>query len=768
MQEKAVWMQINRRDDKKPAKLAIEPWTIADYLSAPGEKTGEIDRMNGLVRIISLLALVALAASGCTKEQDVSAEAKIGRLAPAPAPATRTVDQVDDYFGVKVADPYRWLEDLDSAETAGWVAAENTVSQPYLEGLPGREKIKARLTELWNYERVGIPVKEGNHYFVSRNDGLQDQDVLYVSDTTDDKGRVLIDPNGFSEDRTASLHSWTVSPDGSLITYAVSESGSDWTDLKIRDVASGKDLPDALTFIKFGGYNIAWDRDASGFYYSRYPQGADGKRDDRGRVTLYHHRLGTAQADDALVYEIPDHPRQAPSAEMTLDGAYLVINVFESYLANAIHVVKLKEPDAPVIKLLDKWDGLYSYLGSDGAELYFMTTNGAPKGRVIAVNVDKPDPANWREIIPESTNRLEAVSMIGTRLVAEYLVDAHSQILVFGRDGTPAGQVPLPGIGSTAMAGGQRAGNALFYSYTGFTTPGRVYRHDLEGGQNSLYHAPKTGLALDSFETEQIFYASKDGTRVPMFIVHKKGLEKNGDNPTLLYGYGGFDISLTPRYSTAWAVWLEMGGVLAIPNLRGGGEYGADWHKAGANLNKQNVFDDFIAAAEWLIANKYTATPRLAINGASNGGLLVGAVLTQRPDLFGVTAPAVGVMDILRYHTASVNARNWKSDYGLSENEDEFRAQYAYSPLQNVHDGVCYPPTLVTTADHDDRVVPWHSFKFGARLQAAQGCANPVLVRVETRAGHGAGKPTWMRIEEVADLWAFLAAGTGMTVAPGS
>jgi prolyl oligopeptidase len=676
-------------------------------------------------------------------------------------PETRRSDQVDDYFGTQVADPYRWFEDLDSPETAAWVKAQNDISFPYLEAIPQRAVLIERLTALWDHERYGQPFKEGDKYFYSRNDGLQNQDVLYVADSLDQPARVLLDPNGFSEDGTVSLATYSISPDAKWIAYAKSDGGSDWDTWHVRDIATGEDLPEVLHHTKFT--QASWAHDGSGFYYSRYPEGADGKGDDQQAVKVYFHRLRTDQSADELVYEIPGTPRQNPYAFVTDDGRFLVVSVNkEGVRENAVHYRRLDRPGSPITPLLAEFDAQWGFLGNDGDTFYFQTDLEAPKGRVVAIALGQP--ARQRTVLPETEDAMQSASLVGGHLVAEYLHDAQSLVRVHRLDGTPVRDVELPGIGSVFGFGGKLDDTETFYTFTSFTVPSSVYRYDVATGESSLWKQAQVPIELADYTTEQVFYESKDGTRVPMFLTYRQGLERNGEQPTLLYGYGGFNISQTPAFSVTRAVWLEMGGVFALANLRGGGEYGEDWHLAGTKSKKQNVFDDFIAAAEWLIANQWTKPERLAIQGGSNGGLLVGAAITQRPELFGAALPAVGVLDMLRYHTASANARNWSIDYGLSEIEEDFRAQLAYSPLHNVEEGTCYPPTLVTTADHDDRVVPWHSFKFGAELQRAQGCANPILVRVETRAGHGAGKPTWMRIEEVADQWAFLAKHLGVKV----
>jgi prolyl oligopeptidase len=671
-------------------------------------------------------------------------------------PETPRVEHTDTYHGVDVEDPYRWLEELDSDETAQWVQAQNDISVPLLSNLPKHQEITERLTSIWNYERYGTPFKEGGRYFYTRNNGLQDQSVLYTADRLEQEPTTLLDPNTFSDDATVSLAGYSVSPDGQHIAYAKSDGGSDWRSWNIRNIDTGEDLPETLNFTKFTP--VSWSPDGSGFYYSRHPAKADGTGDGTAAVSLYHHTLGEDQSDDEMVYSIPEHPRRNPMGGVTEDGRFLVINVSEGFDANAVYYRDLRRRNAGVVKLLDAWDALYNFLGNDGSTFYFQTNKDAPKWRVIAIDLDRPSPANWREVIPEAEEALGSVSYVGGHFVTSYLKDAHTLAKVYSTAGEHVRDVDLPGVGSANGFGGHADDPETFFSYTGFTSPGTVYRYNVATGEAEEYKQSHVDADLDQFETEQVFFASKDGTQVPMFITHRKGMALDGTNPTLLYAYGGFNISLTPRFSAERIVWLEMGGVLAVPNLRGGGEYGEEWHEAGTKLNKQNVFDDFIAAAEWLIDNGYTSTPKLAIQGGSNGGLLVGAVLTQRPDLYGAALPAVGVLDMLRYHTPSLNARGWSSDYGTSEDEEEFKALLAYSPLHNVEEGTCYPPTLISTADHDDRVVPWHSFKFGATMQRGQSCSNPILVRVETRAGHGAGKPTWMRIEEVADQWAFLAA----------
>ena len=693
---------------------------------------------------------------------------------PVEYPETRTVDQVDDYFGVQVPDPYRWLEDLDGEETAAWVAAQNAVAEPFLAALPGREAIEKRLLAIWDYERWSTPGKRGERYFYSHNDGLQDQSVVYVAESMDQEGeeppgRVLLDPNGWSDDGTVALAGMTPSRDGRYVAYAQSDGGSDWRKWKVHDTDSGEDTGDVIDFTKFT--SISWMPDNSGFFYSRYPPREDDptRGDGSKAVSVYFHALGTDQTEDRLVFSEPEHPRRNPYASVSEDGEYLLVNLQEGYLENAVHYRKIDEPDSAIRPLLDQWDALYGYVVNVGSVFLFETNKDAPRNRIVAVDLDEdgaPGAPTLHEVLPESEDTLSYASAVGGKLVLNYLHDARTVVRLAEPNGTkpatPAGEVELPGIGSAGGFGGRWEDPETFYFYDSFGTPLQIHRYDVATGESELIRSPAIDADLDGYETEQVFYESRDGTRIPMFVTHRKGIEKNGDNPTLLYGYGGFNLPLTPGFSSSRLAWLEMGGMLAIPNLRGGGEYGREWHLAGTKENKQNVFDDFIAAAEWLIAEGYTSAGRIAIQGGSNGGLLVGATLNQRPDLFAAALPAVGVLDMLRYHLPSANARDWSTDYGLSENEDEFRAQYAYSPLHNVKEGACYPPTLVTTADHDDRVVPWHSFKYAAEMQRAQGCDNPVLIRVETRAGHGAGKPTWMQIEDVANEWAFAAWAVGL------
>lgn len=671
-------------------------------------------------------------------------------------PTSRQSDQIDDYHGTKVADPYRWLEDLDSEETKAWVEAQNQITLNYLSDISAREPIKQRITQLWNYEKYGIPFKQGNQYFYFKNDGLQNQSVLYTLTSLDAEPRVLLDPNQLSEDGTVALSGLAISEDGKLMAYGLSTSGSDWNEWKVRDVETGKDFADHLKWVKFSG--ASWTHDGQGFFYSRYdePNEATQLEELNYYQKLYYHKLGTPQSEDSLIYHRPDQKEWMFGGGVTEDGRYLIISVDRGTdPKNLVFYKDLQTPDSPVVELISEFESSYGFIDNDGAIFWFRTDLDAPRGRVIAIDINNPQRENWQEVIPQSEETLESVGLLNNQFVADYLKDAHSSIKIFNLDGSFVREVALPGIGSAGGFGGKRYDTETFYSFTSFTTPPTIYRYDMVSGESTIFRQPNVDFNPDNYETKQVFYESKDGTEIPMFITHKKGLRLDGNNPTLLYGYGGFNVSLTPNFSVSRLVWMEMGGVYALANLRGGGEYGEEWHQAGIKLNKQNVFDDFIAAAEWLINNQYTKPEKLAILGGSNGGLLVGACMTQRPELFGAALPAVGVMDMLRFHKFTIGWA-WCSDYGSPDNPEEFKALYAYSPLHNLKPGTAYPATLITTADHDDRVFPAHSFKFAAALQAAQAGDKPVLIRIETKAGHGAGKPTSKMIEELADEWAFL------------
>jgi prolyl oligopeptidase len=707
------------------------------------------------VRFAGFALIAAFVAAGCSQAP------KQGGGAFAYPQAAKG-SQVDDYNGVKVADPYRWLEDLDSPETKAWVEAQNKITFDYLKQIPAREKINARLTKLWNYERYSTPWKEGGRYFFSKNDGLQNQSVIYTAKALDGEATILLDPNKFSKDGTVALSGLVISEDGKHAAYGVSQAGSDWEVYKVREVETGKDLPDELKWVKFSG--ASWTKDGRGFFYSRYdePKAGEELKGLNYWHKLYYHRLGTPQSQDDLVYHRQDEKEWGFLGHVTEDGRYLIIVIYKGTAReNRIAYRDLQTPASNVVDLLAEWDAQYSFVGNDGPVFWFQTDNGAPKRRIIAIDTRKPDKANWKEIIPEAAETLEGAGVVNDKFICSYLKDAYTQVKLHDLDGKFLREVKFPAIGTAGGFGGKRKETETFYSFTSFSYPTTIYRYDMVSGESTIFKRPKVDFNPDAYETKQVFYNSKDGTKIPMFIVSKKGLKLDGNNPVLLYGYGGFDISLTPSFSISRAVWMEMGGVYAMANLRGGGEYGKAWHEAGRLANKQNCFDDFIAAAEWLIANKYTRQEKLAILGGSNGGLLVGACITQRPDLFGAALPAVGVMDMLRFKRFTCGWE-WVSDYGDVDTPEGFKVLRAYSPLHNIKAGTKYPPTMITTADHDDRVVPLHSFKFAAAMQAAQAGDAPILIRVETRAGHGAGKPTWMTIEEQADQWAFLMRTLGM------
>jgi prolyl oligopeptidase len=680
-------------------------------------------------------------------------------------PVAKKVDQTDNYHGTVIADPYRWLEDANSAETKAWVDAENKVTQDYLAAIPQRDSIRERLTQLWNYERYSAPYKEGGRYFYSRNDGLQNQAVLYTMKSLSDTPRVLLDPNTLAADGTVALAGTAVSPDGKLLAYSTAASGSDWNEIRVRDIESGKDLEDHVKWVKFS--STAWTHDGKGFFYSRYdaPQEATKLADVNYYQKLYYHKIGTAQDADVLVYDRPDQKEWGFSGTTTDDGRYLLITASQGTAhKNRVFYKDLAKADAPVVALIDQLEAAYEFIDNVGPVFYFVTDRKAPRQRIVAIDIRKPREANWKTIVAEGKQTLVDSHLINNQLVTAYLADARSVVKVTDLKGKQLREIALPGIGTVSGFNGKRGDTETFFSFTGFTNPTTIYRLDLKSGASSVFRQPKLQFDPAQYETRQQFYTSRDGTRVPMFIVAKKGIKLDGSNPTYLYGYGGFNIAITPAFSPANLAWMEMGGVYAVANLRGGGEYGEAWHEAGTKLKKQNVFDDFIGAAEWLVNNKVTSPAKLAIGGGSNGGLLVGAAMTQRPELFGAAIPQVGVMDMLRFHKFTIGWA-WTSDYGSSENPDEFKALVKYSPLHNLKAGTCYPATMITTADHDDRVVPAHSFKFAATAQAAQAGANPVLIRIDTKAGHGAGKPTSKQIEEVADRWGFLSRALKMNEA---
>lgn len=677
-------------------------------------------------------------------------------------PVSKKIDHVDELHGVKVPDPYRWLEDdvRESKDVAAWVEAENKVTMSYLEAIPQREAIRKRLTELWNYEKYSAPFKAGSRYFYFKNDGLQNQSVLYKQDSLDAEPTVLVDPNAWSKDGTVALGSTSFSDDGRYMAYSVADAGSDWNTWRILEVETGRLLDDELKWVKFSG--AAWTSDHRGFFYGRYdapPPGAAFQKTNLNQK-VYYHRVGTPQSQDVLVYKRPDEPTWGFGLRVSEDGRYLVITVWKGTNDKYRVLYKdLTEPYGMPIELIDHFNDEYSFVGNDGTTFYFVTDLQAPRKRVVAI--DTRNPTVIREVIPQAAETLAGADIIANQFVLTYLKDAKTQVKVHALDGRLIREVQFPGIGSATGFTGKRTETETFYSFSSFATPPSIFRYDLLTGESKLLRRAAVKFNPEDYEVKQVFYSSKDGTRVPMFVAHKKGLKLDGSNPTLLYGYGGFSIALTPSFSVSRLAWMEMGGVFAMPNLRGGGEYGEEWHKAGTKLQKQNVFDDFISAAEWLIKNNYTQPAKLGIQGGSNGGLLVGACMTQRPDLFGACLPAVGVMDMLRFHKFTAG-RFWVDDYGSADNPEEFKALLAYSPYHSLKAQTRYPATLVTTADTDDRVVPGHSFKFAARLQESHTGEAPVLIRVETRAGHGAGKPTSKLIEETADLWAFLVKNLGV------
>ncbi len=685
-------------------------------------------------------------------------------------PAARTSSQVDDYFGVKVADPYRWMEDVDSAEVKTWVDAENAVTQAFLTGDPAaaatRNRIHARLLELNSFERISAPGRAGGRYFFSKNTGLQNQAVVYWQDGPEGAPHVLLDPNTLAADGTVSLGASSVSEDGKLWAYSLQEAGSDVAKVHVREVATGKDLPDVVEWVKFSG--VSWRKDASGFYYSSFgvPKTADERAEALKRANfnhkVYFHKLGTPQTDDAVVYERPDDKEMLLGGGVSEDGDWLVLSAGKGH-TNELFVRELKGGKTVAIAPVD--DAVYSLVEVQGHEAWVFTNKDAPNGKIIKVDLRQPEAAHWVLVVPEGKNSLEDVTTVGGRMVLSYLVDAKSEIELRGMDGKLESKVTLPGLGSAGVSGGKRSYTDTFFTFTNYTTPSTVYHLDLETGAVSLYRSPKLVFDPNLYETRQVFATSKDGTKVPIFLTYKRGMPLDGSAPAILYGYGGFSVSLGPGYASSRLAWVEMGGIYAEAILRGGGEYGEKWHEAGTKLHKQNVFDDFIACAEYLIANKYTSPKKLAINGGSNGGLLVGAVQLQRPELFGAVLAQVGVMDMLRFDKFTIGYA-WKSDYGSpSENKAEFEAIYKYSPLHNIKVGVPYPPTLITTADHDDRVFPAHSFKYAAALQAAAektpGAA-PMLIRVETRAGHGGGMPLSKQLDVTADMYGFLVKELGM------
>ncbi|NVB41720.1 S9 family peptidase [Pseudenhygromyxa sp. WMMC2535] len=744
-----------------------------------------------------LLPLLTLGLVGACDRGDVSqcpepaapatgdaSEAPVTKTSPWNYPTARVSPQVDDLHGVGVADPYRWMEDLDSEETRAWVEAENEVTFSYLETIASRAAIAKRLETLWNYERYATPWEEDGRWFFSKNDGLQNQSVYYWTDDLSAEPKVLLDPNSLSEDGTTAVSGIEVSHDGKRLAYALSDAGSDWKRWLVKDIESGKQLDDRIEWSKFTG--LSWSKDNKGFFYGAYDAPKTGQEFEQVNKNqkLYYHRLGDAQRRDELVYADTEHPDWQFDGWVSEDGGYLLIDVsVGTDVRNMFYYVPLAgkggKRKGEVIKLIDDLEATYSYVGNVGSKFYFFTNADAPRGRVVTIDVAEYEKrrkaakgdADLRpevvELIPQSEHTLENVRYTGGKLFAKYMVDAKNEIRVHDLAGKLETTIALPEAIATVYGfGGKADAKQTFFGLMSFTRPYTIYRYDIASGKSELWREPELAFDPADYETSQVFYTSKDGTKVPMFLVHKKGLEPTGETPTYLYGYGGFNISLTPRFSVPDLVWMDMGGLYAQPNLRGGGEYGEAWHEAGTKLDKQNVFDDFIAAGEFLIAEGWTKPEKLAVGGRSNGGLLVGAAITQRPDLFGAALAGVGVMDMLRFHEFTIGWA-WVSDYGSADDPEQFQALHAYSPYHNLVDGTDYPATLVYTADHDDRVVPSHSFKFAARLQAAHAGEDPVMIRIDTKAGHGAGKPTAKMIEEWADLWGFLVDQLGMTLPEG-
>lgn len=680
-------------------------------------------------------------------------------------PDTAVVDQVDLYHGVEVRDPYRWLEDdiRESEGVAAWVASQNEVTFSYLESLEHRDAIETRLSALWDYEKFTVPYKRGDRYFFRRNDGLQNQHVLYVQDGLDGAARELLDPNDWSEDGATALADYVPSPDGKLAAYSIQDGGSDWRTIKVVDVETGEILSDTIEWVKFSG--ISWAKDGSGFFYSRYPAPEEGEEFQSLNVNqaVYFHRLGDDQSADRQVYARPDAPEQGFFAAVSSDGAQLVVTVWQGTDDRyEVVLIDLADEAAEPVNLVSGFTHDYSYIATAGERHFFRTNDGAAKNRIVSTPAALGEAGSeWTEVAGERDSVLTSVSLIGGRIYAEYLEDVKSVVRAFALDGEALGVVDLPGVGSASAFSGEPDDMEAFFSFSSFNRPGTIFRLDIESGEQEIFKQADAPFNSEDFIVEQVFYESKDGTRVPMFVSRHKDTDLSGGAPTLLFGYGGFNISVTPSYSTTRLAWMEMGGVLAVANIRGGGEYGKAWHDGGRLLNKQNTFDDFIAAGEHLIAEGITTSDKLAIQGGSNGGLLVGAVINQRPDLFAAGLPAVGVMDMLRFNQFTAG-RFWVDDYGDPANEADFANLYAYSPYHNVREGADYPAILVTTADTDDRVVPGHSFKYAAALQAADIGDKPHLIRIETRAGHGAGKPTDKIIEEYADMWAFISTHTGL------
>jgi prolyl oligopeptidase len=697
-----------------------------------------------------LFSAALLSACGGKNEPQ---EVKPYPVIPVQYPTTAKVDTVDDYHGTQVADPYRWLEDEDAIEVRQWIEAENKVTFGYLDSIPFRSKIKARLEEIWNYPKYTAPFREGENYFHYKNDGLQNQSVLYKSKGMDGAPEVFLDPNTLSADGTTSLASFSVSKNGKYAAYSISKGGSDWNEFFVMDVDSKQKLSDHIEWTKFSG--AAWKDD--GFYYGRYAQPKEGEAlsGSNEHKKIYYHKIGDDQSKDKLVFETPEHPLWGIYPATTEDERFLLYYLSEGASDNNALYVQDLSTKGPIVKVVTSFENSFEVIDNLDNWLLVQTNKDAPRSRVVKVDINNPSPDKWVEVIPQQEEVLTGVSYVGGKLFAQYLKDASSRVYIYSVDGKREGEVQLPGLGTVSGFSGKKEDKTAFYTFTSFIYPSTIFKYDVDSGKSEVFRKSEVKFNPDEYEMKQVFFDSKDGTKVPMFIVHKKGIVLDGNNPTFLYGYGGFNVNVLPAFSTSNIVLLENGGVYAVVTLRGGGEYGDAWHKGGMLDKKQNVFDDFIGAAEYLIAQKYTSPARLAIHGRSNGGLLVGAVMCQRPELFGVAFPGVGVMDMLRYHKFTIG-HAWAVEYGSSDVKEQFEVLHRYSPLHNLRDGTRYPATMVTTADHDDRVVPAHSFKFAARLQEAHKGENPVLIRIETMAGHGAGKPTGMVIAEQADIWSFM------------
>jgi prolyl oligopeptidase len=711
--------------------------------------------------VLLLLPFAAAAAFAQSGETVVTVADSRPALRP---PETARGDVVEEQFGERIADPYRWLENDVRQDPAvrQWVTAQNQVTEAFLARLPGRDAIRARMTQLYDYERFSLPEKAGSRYFYTRNDGLQNQSVLYVREGLEGAPRVLIDPNSWSQDGATAMAEWEPSKDGRHLLYSVQEGGTDWRTVRVLDVATGQPTTDEVRWVKFS--NLDWAKDGSGFYYSRFAEPAAGTQFQslNENQQVYFHLLGTPQSEDRLVYATADRPRLGHSAEVSEDGRWLIVYSSEGTDARyEINLIDLAQADARPRRLVTGFEHDWTYLGNRGDVFYWQTNNGAPRQRIVSTDVSRPE-LTISQIVPEDAATLQGASIVGRQLIARYLADARSEVRTFDLEGTRTGTIRLPGIGSVGGFRGDQSSTETFYSFASFNSPGAIHRYDSATGATSVFAESRLAFDPARYEVRQVFYRSKDGTRVPMFLVHRRDLDRARPNPTLLYGYGGFNASELPRYQPKWMTWVDMGGILAVANLRGGGEYGQAWHDAGRLTNKQNTFDDFIAAAEHLIREGVTTSRQLAIEGRSNGGLLIGAVLNQRPDLFAAALPTVGVMDMLRFDRWTAG-RYWVDDYGHPNREADFRVLRAYSPYHNIRSGVAYPPMLVTTADTDDRVVPGHSFKYIAAVQHADPNGAPHLIRIETRAGHASGKPTDKQIAEYTDMYAFIAHYTGLT-----